>query len=227
MERGLEKKLGLGFGVVVVLILLAGGFALYQLSMSSAALRDVSEHEMSAALASCAIRANFDEMVWATKNILLRGTDQQTFYKEIEKLNDNKNRLETIWRPMLEKQLTAPDVTDEQRKFYEEFKRHYAAFKDTWQQALPVYQSQGQAAADEIMRDKGRAGIEPLIALARSLRESAFKDMEAAAVRTRRAVTIMLATFVVAMVIAVAAIIYIVKQLTMAIEGAARMRRGD
>ena len=227
MERGFGKKVGLGFAVVVVVILVAGGFALYQLRMSSAALRDVSEHEMTAALAAFGIRANFDEMVWASKNLLLRGTDQATLNKEIENFNYKKTRLESIWQPMLEKQLTGPDITDEQRRFYDDFKRHYVEFKDAWQQALPVYQSQGQAAADEIMRDKGRAGIEPLITLVRSLREAAFNDMQAAATRTRTAVAVMLAAFVVAMVIAVIAIVYIVKQLTSALEEAVKIRRSD
>src|SRR4030042_7186090 len=98
MKLNIGKKLGLGFGVVVVIMILAGSFALYQLNKSAAALRDVSEHEMTAALAAFGIRANFDEMVWATKNILLRGKDRKTISKEIERFNYKKNRLETKWQ---------------------------------------------------------------------------------------------------------------------------------
>jgi methyl-accepting chemotaxis protein len=226
MKRNIGKKLGLGFGVIVLVMVLAGGFALYQLNKSSAALRDVSEHEMTASLAALGIRANFDEMVWATKNILLRGTDQETFYKEIEIFNYKKNRLETMWKPMLEKILAGPDITDEQRKLYDDFKDEYVAFLDAWEQALPLYQSQGRDAADEIMKDKGWATREPLVDLVRSLRAATFKDMEEAAVRTRAAVIIMLVAFVVAVVIAVIATFYIAKQLTIAIEGTTKGNRG-
>jgi methyl-accepting chemotaxis protein len=226
MKLDIGKKLGLGFGVVVVVMILAGGFALYQLGKSSAALRDMSEHEMTAVLAAFGIRANFDEMVWSTKNILLRGTNRETFYKEIETFNYKKNRLETLWKPMIEEILAGPDVTDEQRKLYDDFKSEYAAFINAWDQALPVYHSQGREAADAIMRGIGRAGTEPLVDLVRSLRTKALKDMEEAAVRTRTAVIIMLAAFVVAVVIAFLATAYIVRQLALAIEGASQVKRG-
>ncbi|MBW2038834.1 MAG: MCP four helix bundle domain-containing protein [Deltaproteobacteria bacterium] len=227
MKLSIGKKLGLAFVVVVVVMVLAGGFGLYQLNRSGACLRDMSEHEMTAALAAFGIRGNFDEMVWATKNLLLRGTDQETFYKEIEKFNYKKNRLETIWKPMLEKVLKGPDITDEQRKFYDDFKREYADFNDAWEQALPVYQAQGQQAADAIMRGKGRGGADSLIALVRSLRAATFKDMMECAARTRTAIIIMLVAFVVAVVIAIVATFYIARQLTMAIEEVAKIRRGD
>ena len=226
MKLSIGKKLGLGFGVIVVVMVLAGGFALYQLSKSSAALRDMSEHEMTASLAVFGIRANFDEMVWATKNILLRGTDQETFYREIELFNYKKNRLETQWEPMLEKILSGPDVTDEQRKLYDDFKREYAAFLDAWEQALLVYQSQSQKAADVIMKGKGKAAGDPLIELVRSLRANTLQDMEEAAARTRAAVIVLLIAFVVAVVIAVIATFYIARQLTIAIEGTAKVSRG-
>ena len=225
MKLSIGKKLGLGFGVIVVVMVLAGGFALYQLSKSSAALRDMSEHEMTASLAVFGIRANFDEMVWATKNILLRGTDQETFYREIELFNYKKNRLETQWEPMLEKILSGPDVTDEQRKLYDDFKREYAAFLDAWEQALLVYQSQSQKAADVIMKGKGKAAGDPLIELVRSLRANTLQDMEEAAARTRAAVIVLLIAFVVAVVIAVIATFYIARQLTIAIEGTAKVSR--
>ena len=226
MKLSIGKKLGLGFGVIVVVMVLAGGFALYQLSKSSAALRDMSEHEMTASLAVFGIRANFDEMVWATKNILLRGTDPETFYREIELFNYKKNRLETQWEPMLEKILSGPDVTDEQRKLYDDFKREYAAFLDAWEQALLVYQSQSQKAADVIMKGKGKAAGDPLIELVRSLRANTLQDMEEAAARTRAAVIVLLIAFVVAVVIAVIATFYIARQLTIAIEGTAKVSRG-
>lgn len=223
MKLSIEKKLGLGFIVIVLVMVFAGGFALFQLNKSRSALRGVSEHEMTASLAALGIRANFDEMVWATKNILLRGTDQDTFYKEIEIFNFKKNRLETMWNPMLEKILAGPDITDEQRKLYDDFKDEYVAFLDAWEQALPLYQSQGREAADEIMKDKGWATREPLIDLVRSLRAATFKDMEEVAARTRTAVIIMLVAFVIAVVIAVLATFYIARQLTIAIEGTTKV----
>lgn len=225
MKLNIGKKLGLAFGVIVIVMVVAGGFALYQLNKSRAALRDVSEHEMTASLAALGIRANFDEMAWATKNILLRGTDRETFSKEIGIFNYKKDRLETMWEPMLEKILARPDITDEQRKLYDDFKDEYTVFLDAWEQALPVFQSQGREAADEIMRNKGWATREPLIDLVRSLRAATFKDMEEAAARTRAAVIIMLVAFVVAVVIAVIATFYIARQLTIAIEGTAKVSR--
>ena len=221
----LRMKLGLAFVVMVGVTVLAGGFALYQLNRSSAALRDMSEHEMTASLAAFGIRANFDEMVWATKNLLLRGTDQEIFFKEIETFNYKKTRLETLWMPMLEKVLKGPDATEEQRKFLDEFKREYAAFNEAWERALPVYRSQGQEAADAIMSGKGRTADKPLIALVRSMREATFKDMEAAAARTRMVVIIMLAAFVVAVVIAVTVIFYVTRQLTIPLEEALKIKR--
>jgi CHASE3 domain sensor protein len=226
MKPDIGKKLGLAFGVIVVVMVLAGGFALYQLNKSSAALRDVSEHEMTAALAAFGIRANFDEMVWTTKNIILRGTDRETFSKEIETFNYKKNRLETIWQPMLEGVLAGPDITDEQRKFYEDFKGEYAAFLTAWDKALPVYRSRGREAADAIMKGKGRAGADPLIEMVRSLRAQTLEDMEEAATRTRMVVITMLVAFVVAVVIAVIATFYIARQLTLAIEGTTAVSRG-
>jgi CHASE3 domain sensor protein len=225
MKQNIGKKLALGFGVIVVIMVLAGSFALYQLNKSSAALRDVSEHEMTASLAAFGIRANFDEMVWSTKNILLRGTDQEAFYQEIEVFNYKKNRLETIWQPMLEEILAGPDITDEQRKFYEDFTGEYTAFLDAWEQALLVYQAQGREAADAIMKGKGRAASDYLIELVRSLRAQTLTDMEEAAIRTRTAVIIMLAAFVVAVVIAVITTVYIVRQLALAIEGMPKASR--
>jgi len=226
MKLNIGKKLGLAFGVIVVVMVLAGGFALYQLNKSSAALRDVSEHEMTAALAVCGIRANFDEMVWSTKNIILRGTDRETFSKEIETFNYKKNRLETMWQPMLEEVLAGPDITDEQRKFYEDFKGEYAAFLTAWDKALPVYRSRGREAADAIMKGKGRMAGDPLISLMRSLRAQTLQDMEEAAARTRTVVITMLVAFLVAVVIAVIATFYIARQLALAIEGTPAGGRG-
>jgi len=226
MKLNIGKKLGLAFGVVVVIMVLAGGFSLYQLNKSSAALRNVSEHEMTAVFAAFGIRANFDEMVWVTKNILLRGADRETFRKEIETFNYKKNRLETMWQPMLEPILTGPDITDEQRKFYDDFKKEYTVFLDAWGKALPVYQSRGREAADAIMKGKGRMAGEPLIELVRSVRAKALKDMEEAAARTRMVVITMLAAFVVAVVIAVISTFYIARQLAIAIEGPTTISRG-
>jgi methyl-accepting chemotaxis protein len=226
MKLSIGKKLGLGFGVVVVIMILAGSFALYQLNKSAAAFRNVSEYEMTAALAAFGIRANFDEMVWATKNILLRGKDKKTLSKEIEIFNYKKDRLETMWKPLLDKILAGPDVTDEQRRLYDAFKSEYADFLNTWGQALPIYQSQGREAADAILKGKGRTAADPLIELVRSLRAKALKDMEEAAARTRTAVIIILAAFVVAVVIAVISTFSIARELTRAIEGAAQTRRG-
>lgn len=226
MKLNIGKRLGLGFGVVVVVMVLAGGFALYQLNKSSAGLRDMSEHGMTAALAAFGIRGNFDEMVWSTKNILLRGTDRETFQKEIEVFNYKRNRLETLWQPMLEEVLAGPDVTDEQRKFYDDFKSEYVAFVNAWEQAQPIYRSKGRKAADAIMSGKGRGGADPLIELVRSLRAQALKDMEEAATRTRSAVIIMLVAFVIAVLIAVMATTYIARQLTILIEGAAKAGKG-
>jgi CHASE3 domain sensor protein len=226
MQLNIGKKLGLAFGVVVIVMVLAGGFALYQLNKSRAALRDVSEHEMTAALAVCGIRANFDEMLWATKNILLRGTNREAFSKEIETFNYKKNRLEAMWQPMLEEVLAGPDVTDDQRKFYEDFKGEYTAFLTAWDKALPVYQTQGREAADAIMKGKGRLAGDPLINLMRSLREQTIADMEDAAAKTRVVVITMLVAFLVAVVIAVIATFYIARQLTVAIEGMTAGGRG-
>ena len=226
MKLNIGKKLGWAFGVVVVIMVLAGGFALYQLNKSSVAFRDVSEHEMTAVFAAFGIRANFDEMVWATKNILLRGTDRETFSKEIEAFNYKKNRLETIWQPMLEPILAGPDITDEQRKFYDDFKGEYADFLNVWERALPIYQSQGREAADAIMKGEGRTVGDPLIELVRSIRAKTLQDMEEAAARTRVVVIIMLAAFVVAVLIAIIATFYIARQLTVAIEGANKGKRG-
>jgi len=227
MASSIGKKLGLGFSVIVVVMVLAGGFALYQLNQSRAALRDMSEHEMTASLAAFGIRSNFDEMVWATKNMLLRGTDRETFYKEVEIFNNKKDRLETVWEPMLEKILAGPDITDDQRKYYDTFKSEYTAFLLAWEQALPVYQSQGREAADAIMRGKGRVTGEPLIELVRSLRSNTLQDMEEATARTRKTVVVMLIAFLVAVVIAVISTFYIARQLALAIEGASPVKRGN
>jgi CHASE3 domain sensor protein len=226
MASSIGRKLGLGFSVIVIVMVLAGGFALYQLNKSRAALRDMSEHELTASLAAFGIRANFDEMVWATKNILLRGTDRETFTKEIEIFNVKKDRLETVWEPMLEKILAGPDITDEQRSYYDTFKNEYAAFLQAWEKAEPVYQSQGRDAADAIMKGKGRMAGEPLIELVRSLRSNTLQDMEEATARTRKTVIIMLAAFLIAVVIAVISTFYIARQLALAIEGAPPIKRG-
>jgi CHASE3 domain sensor protein len=226
MRVSMGKKLGFGFGVVVVIMIIAGGLALYQLNKTAAAFRNVSEHEMTAALAAFGMRANFDEMVWATKNILLRGKDKETFSQEMEIFNYKKDRLEQMWRPVVEKYLGGPDATEEQRRLYDAFKREYAGFLDTWERALPIYQSRGREAADGVLKGKGREAYEPLIELVRSLRAKALKDMEEAAVRTRTAVIINLVAFVVAVAIAVIATVSMVRELAGAIEGAAQARRG-
>jgi len=225
MNSGIGKKLGIGFGVIVAVMTCAGGYAIYQLAKSSAILRDITEHKMTAAVAAFGVRSNFDEMVWSTKNILLRGTNRETMDKELELLNMNKERLETIWTPMLEKLMKGPDIDDYEKQLYEQFQRQYAQFNDAWTEALPVYQSQGQEAADKIMRDRGRGGLGPLLQLVRSLRETSLMQMEEACSRIRTAVTVILAAFVVAMVIAVIAVIYVVRQLTAAIEAVSQHRR--
>jgi len=226
MKPDISKKLGLAFGAVVAVMILAGSFSLFELNKSAAAFRDVSEHEMTAALAAFGIRANFDEMVWATKNILLRGKDRELFSKEIERFNYKKDRLETMWQPMLEKVLEGPDVTAEQKKFYADFKGEYAQFLAAWERAEPAYRAKGRDAADAIMKTKGRMAGDYLVELVRSLRAKALKDMEEAAARTKMAVITMLAAFVVAVVIAVVATSFIAKQLTAAIEESAKVGRG-
>jgi CHASE3 domain sensor protein len=226
MQLNIGKKLGLAFGTIVAIMILAGSFSLFQLNKSAAAFRNVSENEMTAALAAFGIRANFDEMVWATKNILLRGKDRDIFFKEIERFNYKKNRLETMWKPMLEPILAGPDITDEQRRFYDDFKKEYAVFLKAWEQAQPVYKAKGRDAADAILKGKGRMAGDYLVELVRSLRAKALKDMEEAAARTKMAVIIMLAAFVVAVVIAIVATTYIARQLTAAIEEAAKVSRG-
>jgi len=225
MQPNIGKKLGLAFGTIVVIMILAGSFSLFQLNKSAAAFRDVSQHEMTAALAAFGIRANFDEMVWATKNILLRGKDREVFAKEIERFNYKKDRLETMWKPMLEPILAGPDITDEQRKFYDDFKKEYAIFLNAWEQAQPVYKAKGRDAADAIMKGKGRMAGDYLVELVRSLRAKALKDMEEAAARTKMAVITMLAAFVVAVVIAIVATTYIARQLTAVIEEATKVSR--
>jgi CHASE3 domain sensor protein len=225
MKLSIGKKLGLGFGTVVVIMVLAGGFSLNQLNKSAAAFRNVSEHEMTAALAAFGIRANFDEMVWATKNILLRGKDRETFSKEIAIFNDKKNRLETLWRPMLEPILAGPDSTDAQRKRYDDFKSEYTSFLSAWERALPVYKSRGRDAADAVMAGKGRNADEHLIAMVRSLREKALRDMDKAAARSRTAAIIMLIAFVVAVVIAVITTISLARYLTVTLQGAGTSSR--
>ena len=225
MKLSIGKKLGLGFGTVVVIMVLTGSFSLYQLNKSAAAFRNVSEHEMTAALAAFGIRANFDEMAWATKNIFLRGKDRETFSKEIEIFNYKKNRLETLWRPMLEPILKGPDRTDAQRKLYDDFQREYTSFLTAWEKALPVYKSQGRDAADAIMAGKGRKAYEPLTEIVRSLREKALKDMEKATERTRTVAVIMLVAFVVAVVIAVITTLSLARYLRTVIEGTATNNR--
>jgi CHASE3 domain sensor protein len=225
MALNIGKKLGFAFGAIVVIMIVAGGFSLFQLNKSAAAFRDVSQHEMTGALAAFGIRANFDEMVWATKNIFLRGKDREVFAREIETFNYKKNRLETMWQPMLEPILAGPDITDVQRKFYDDFKKEYAAFLDAWEKAQPVYKAKGRDAADAIMAGKGRRAGDYLVELVRSLRAKALKDMEEAASRTKTAVITMLAAFVVAVVIAVVATGYIARQLTAVIEEASRASR--
>ena len=226
MQLNIGKKLGLAFGTIVVIMILAGSYSLFQLNKSAAAFRDVSDHEMTAALAAFGIRANFDEMVWATKNILLRGKDREIFSGEIERFNYKKDRLENMWKPMLEPILAGPDITDEQRKFYDDFKKEYAIFLNAWEQAQPVYKARGRDAADAILKGKGRRAGDYLVELVRSLRAKALKDMEEAAARTKMAVITMLAAFVVAVVIAIVATTYIARQLTAVVEEAAQFRRG-
>jgi CHASE3 domain sensor protein len=199
MKQNIGKKLGVAFGVILVIMIVAGGFSLFQLNKSAAAFRDVSEHEMTAALAAFGIRANFDEMVWATKNIFLRGKDREVFAKEIETFN---------------------------YKLYDNFKGEYAIFLKAWEQAQPIYKSKGRDAADAIMKGKGRMAGDYLVDLVRSLRADTMKKMEDAAARTRLAVITMLSAFIVAVVIAVISTIYIVKQLTAAIEGVSKTSRG-
>lgn len=226
MQLDIRKKLGFAFGTIVVIMILAGSYSLFQLNKSAAAFRDVSEHEMTAALAAFGIRANFDEMVWATKNILLRGKDREIFSEEIERFNYKKDRLETVWKPMLEPILAGPDITDEQRKFYDDFKKEYALFLNAWEQAQPVYRAKGRDAADAILKSKGRRAGDYLVELVRSLRAKSLKDMEEAAARTKMAVITMLAAFVMAALIAVVATTYIARQLTAVIAEAAKVSRG-
>lgn len=226
MQLNIGKKLGLAFGTIVVIMILAGSYSLFQLNKSAAAFRDVSEHEMTAALAAFGIRANFDEMVWATKNILLRGKDREIFAGEIERFNYKKDRLENMWKPMLEPILAGPDITDEQRKFYDDFKKEYAIFLNAWEQAQPVYKARGRDAADAILKGKGRRAGDYLVELVRSLRAKALKDMEEAAARTKMAVITMLAAFVVAVVIAIVATTYIARQLAAVVAEAAKVSRG-
>lgn len=226
MKQDIGKRVGWAFGVVVVIMIAAAIFSLIQLHKSAAAFRGVSENEMTAALAAFGIRANFDEMVWATKNILLRGEDRDVLSNELKIFEYKKDRLENIWQPMLEKILRGPDINDEQRKLYDDFKKEYADFLDAWGRALPVYKARGRAAADAIIRGKGRKACDCLVELVRSLRQQALNDMEAATARTKTAVTTMLVAFVFSVVIVVIAVVYIFKGLTMAIERRTASRSG-
>jgi len=230
MKMTIGRKLGLGFGVVVLLLTVAGGFGLYELNSTATTMRDVSE-DLDAAVYAFGLRGDLDEMVWATKNILLRGTDPAVLEKELAEFADKKNRLETEWGPDVEAYLAGPRATDEEKQLYAEFQTEYADFLQAWEQALPVYKSQGQEAADTLMRGKGHGALAPLITLVRTARERALAEEEEALARTQVIVTTVIAVLVVAAVIAVVVAYSIARQLTRAAvhlsQAAESISRGD
>lgn len=230
MKLTIGRKLGLGFGLVVVLLVAAGGFGLYELNSTATTMSDVAD-DLNAAVYAFGIRGDLDEMTWATKNILLRGTDQATLEKELAEFADKKSRLETEWAPAIEEYLASPRATDEEKQLYAEFQTEYADFLQAWKQALPVYQSQGQEAADALMRGKGHGALAPLVTLVRTARARALAEEEEALARTQTILIVVLVAFVVAAVIAVVVAYSVARQLTRAAvqlsQAAEDISRGD
>lgn len=230
MKLTIGRKLGLGFGLVVVLLVAAGGFGLYELNSTATTMSDVAD-DLNAAVYAFGIRGDLDEMTWATKNILLRGTDPATLEKELAEFADKKSRLETEWAPDIEAYLASPRATDEERQLYAEFQTEYDDFLQAWERALPVYKSEGQEAADALMRGKGRGALAPLVTLVRTARARAFAAEEDALARTRVILTTVIVVFLVAAVIAVVVAYSVARQLTRAAvqlsQAAEDISRGD
>ena len=208
MKLNIGAKLALGFGAVMLVLGAAAGYGVWQLNNVSSTFTYVDETRTAAVLEVFQLRANFDEMVWASKNVLLRGTDREDFDKYVAQIDEYGKVVEQN-----EALLSAREtLTAEQKQLLAAFIQEHDEFEQAWAQALAAYNAASggnQAEADAIMEDKGTGASQPAVELVRSLRTEAQNEIAATRTVASTSIKITLALTVIAIVIAIGVAVFL------------------
>lgn len=204
MRITIGKKLGIGFFAVIIVLLTGALFGIYQMRRSSDMLQNVSKRRLALAIEGMAVRACFDEMVWSTKNILLRGTDMNETRKNLLAIDEKKKQLDR-WNLMVAELLSSEDfkISFSLMNHYSEYKKSYSEYTVAWDNALPLYSLGGCETADEIMKKiEDRVGSR-IYLLAMEFRRIAYAELENALKISNLAVLITIITIIISVIAAV------------------------
>ncbi len=165
----LRGQLLVSFGVLLILIGSAGGWAALQLRQQDIAYRHVIENEALAATLAQGMRAGLLLQVQALKNTLLRGEDPKQFEKYAAEFDARASELRQERARLDGFNLK---LTDEQRDQLKKFDAGWAGYLTAWPNAKTAYGGPGGGnvkAADAVMSGKDRDAVSSLDGLTESL----------------------------------------------------------
>jgi methyl-accepting chemotaxis protein len=172
VQLGIRGKLVLAFGVVLMLMTAAGGWAAAELRSTDAAYRDMISVEGRGAVLAQAMRAQFLIQHQALKNTLMRGDDPKQFEKYAAELEKNTGDIKALRQEMkgLESRLS-----DQQRALLVRFDTGWAGYLAAWPKAKEAFGGPGggkMREADAAMSGKDRDAVEALDELAASMSDA-------------------------------------------------------
>ena len=191
----LQVKLMSSFGVVLLLMLSAGGWAAWQLNRQAEAYDAVLDNEATLAEVADMTRSDFLVQVKAAKDTLLRGEDPQAFDKYAAEF---EAQIPIIQKDRAEIEAISSSLTEEERGLLRRFDAGWAEYLAAWPKAKEAYGGAGGGhyqAADAILKGKDRDAIAALDALgdqASTRRDAAKAALAAQANRTSTVVLILL-----------------------------------
>lgn len=203
MKVTIGKKLGLGFSLVIGFMLIGTLIGVFQMNNTINTLRQVSEEYLALAIDGTGVRANFSEIVWSTKNILLRGSNTNLIRKELEKIDRIRQEMDE-WNIVVAEHLGSGkiDIPEKLRFIYNDFKDALNTFDAAWLQALPIYSEKGLVQADAFMGDKDKIVSEKITLLASEFRTRAFSELEKAVDLSKTSMLITIITIVLGTILA-------------------------
>src|SRR6266496_3054098 len=166
------KLLG-GFGLVLALMLGAGGWSLWQLQQQEAAYSTLVDHQAQAATLAQQLRASFMIQVKLGKDVLLRGDDPEQFTTYAGQFDQQGTDIRNV-RAGLER--LSGDLTVEEGGLIQRFDAGWTSYLDNWSKAKVAYGGPGGGRfkdADAIMRGKDRDAAAAADELATRIREQA------------------------------------------------------
>lgn len=214
MRITIGKKLSFGFLIVIVVLLAGTIMGIYRMNLASSTLQNVAHRHLVLAVDGMAVRASFAEMVWNTKNILIRGNDLAETRKNLNAMDDRKKQLDR-WNLLVAEHISSGEVEipDSLKEHYTGFKRSLSEYIVAWDNALPAYTIKGPAAADRIMHDIEQKVGSYIYLLAMEFRRIASDELEDALNLSKSAIIITIITIIISAMVSIAASIILASRI--------------